>query len=125
LHAVGPEAVAAGAAEHATLVLDPADKVAVAAELAGRPSRTLFFVRTKHGAGRLARQLERVHGLGDAALQERGLWGSGYLQPVVYKAGGQPAVSHGNRHPFQRVCANVAGGEDARLAGLQRVGVAA
>ena len=67
LHAVGPEAVAAGAAEHATLVLDPADKVAVAAEMAGRPSRTLFFVRTKHGADRLARQLERA-GVPTAAI---------------------------------------------------------
>ena len=67
LHAVGPEAVATGAAEHATLVLDPADKVAVAAEMAGRPSRTLFFVRTKHGADRLARQLERA-GVPTAAI---------------------------------------------------------
>src|SRR5215469_1768686 len=67
LHAVDPQAVATGAAEHATLVLDPADKVAVAAEIAGRPSRTLFFVRTKHGAERLARQLERA-GVPTAAI---------------------------------------------------------
>jgi superfamily II DNA/RNA helicase len=60
LHAVEPQALAGGAAEHATLVLDAADKVAVAAELAGRPSRTLIFVRTKHGADRLARQLDRA-----------------------------------------------------------------
>jgi superfamily II DNA/RNA helicase len=33
------------------------DKVAVAAELAARPGRTLVFVRTKHRAARLARQL--------------------------------------------------------------------
>jgi hypothetical protein len=64
-------------------------------------------------------------GLGGAALQEGGLWASGYVQPVVDKAGGQRAVSHGGPHPFQRVCANVAGGEDAGLAGLQRVGAAA
>jgi len=67
LHAVEPRAVAGGAAEHATLVLDAADKVAVAAELAGRPSRTLFFVRTKHGADRLAKQLERS-GIAAAAI---------------------------------------------------------
>jgi superfamily II DNA/RNA helicase len=67
LHAVAPQAVSTGAAEHATLVLDPADKVAVAAEMAGRPSRTLFFVRTKHGADRLARQLERA-GVPTAAI---------------------------------------------------------
>jgi len=67
LHAVTPQAVAGGAAEHILLVLDPADKVAVAAELAGRPARTLFFVRTKHGADRLAKQLDRA-GVAAAAI---------------------------------------------------------
>jgi superfamily II DNA/RNA helicase len=60
LHAVTPEVVAGGAAEHSVLVLDADDKVAVAAEMASRPARTLFFVRTKHGADRLARQLDRA-----------------------------------------------------------------
>jgi superfamily II DNA/RNA helicase len=60
LHAVEPKALAGGAAEHATLVVDAADKVTVAAELASRPSRTLFFVRTKHGADRLVQQLARA-----------------------------------------------------------------
>jgi superfamily II DNA/RNA helicase len=60
LHAVTPEIVASGAAEHSLLVLDAQDKVAVAAEMASRPARTLFFVRTKHGADRLAKQLERA-----------------------------------------------------------------
>ena len=32
-------------------------KVDIAAEIAARPARTLFFVRTKHGADRLATQL--------------------------------------------------------------------
>ena len=36
------------------------DKVAVAAELAARPGRTLLFVRTRHRAARLARQLDRA-----------------------------------------------------------------
>ena len=66
-HAVEPQAVAGGAAEHAMLVVESADKLAVAAELAGRPSRTLIFVRTKHGADRLARQLERA-GVPSAAI---------------------------------------------------------
>ena len=35
-------------------------KVSLAAEIAGRAGRTLMFVRTKHGADRLARQLGRV-----------------------------------------------------------------
>jgi superfamily II DNA/RNA helicase len=32
----------------------------VAAEIAARPARTLFFVRTKHGAARLAKQLSQA-----------------------------------------------------------------
>ncbi len=60
LHAVTPEVIAGGAAEHSMLVLDAEDKLAVAAEMASRPARTLFFVRTKHGADRLAKQLERA-----------------------------------------------------------------
>jgi superfamily II DNA/RNA helicase len=76
LHAVPPKALAGGAAAHAVLVVDAADKVAVAAELAGRPSRTLFFVRTKHGADRLVQQLSR--------------------------AGVQAAAIHGDRNQSQR-----------------------
>jgi superfamily II DNA/RNA helicase len=34
--------------------------VAVTAEIASRPGRTLFFVRTKHGADRLVKQLTRA-----------------------------------------------------------------
>ena len=53
------------------------DKLDVAAEVAARPARTLFFVRTKHGADRLAKQLGRagveaaaIHGnLGQGARQ--------------------------------------------------------
>ena len=60
LHAVPAEIPAAGAAEHSLLVLSAEDKVPVAAEIASRPARTLFFVRTKHGADRLARQFSRA-----------------------------------------------------------------
>jgi superfamily II DNA/RNA helicase len=49
-----------GPAEHRVLVLSAQDKVPVAAEIAARPGRTLFFVRTKHGADRLAKQLSRA-----------------------------------------------------------------
>jgi superfamily II DNA/RNA helicase len=76
LHAVQPQIISGGAAEHTMLVLDSADKVAVAAEMAGRPARTLFFVRTKHGADRLAKQLDR--------------------------AGVQAAAIHGDRNQNQR-----------------------
>src|ERR1700729_1095646 len=52
LHAV-TSSTDSGPAEHRVLVLSAQDKVPVAAEIAGRPGRTLFFVRTKHGADRL------------------------------------------------------------------------
>jgi superfamily II DNA/RNA helicase len=60
LHAVPHEVPSAGDAEHSVLVLSAQDKVSVAAEIASRPARTLFFVRTKHGADRLAKQFGRV-----------------------------------------------------------------
>lgn len=59
LHAVAPVTDAA-AAEHQVFILPAADKVVVAAEIASRPARTLFFVRTKHGAARLAKQLTQA-----------------------------------------------------------------
>lgn len=67
LHAVTPEVVVGDAADHSVLVLAAEDKVAVAAEIASRPARTLIFVRTKHGADRLAKQLERA-GVDAAAI---------------------------------------------------------
>ena len=66
LHAV-PTAVDSSPAEHSVLVLNAQDKVPVAAEIASRPGRTLFFVRTKHGADRLAKQLARA-GISAAAI---------------------------------------------------------
>jgi superfamily II DNA/RNA helicase len=66
LHAV-TASTDSGPAEHRVLVLSAQDKVPVAAEIAGRPGRTLFFVRTKHGADRLARQLSRA-GIDAAAI---------------------------------------------------------
>jgi superfamily II DNA/RNA helicase len=58
--AVANEEIENGTAEHSMLVLSASDKVQVAAEIASRPARTLFFVRTKHGADRLAKQFGRV-----------------------------------------------------------------
>jgi superfamily II DNA/RNA helicase len=66
LHAV-PEAADSSLAEHRMLVLSAQDKVPVAAEMASRQGRTLFFVRTKHGADRLAKQLGRA-GISAAAI---------------------------------------------------------
>ena len=59
LHAV-TSSTDSGPAEHRVLVLKGEDKVAIAAEIASRPGRTLFFVRTKYGADRLAKQLARA-----------------------------------------------------------------
>ncbi|GAA4990308.1 DEAD/DEAH box helicase [Actinopolymorpha pittospori] len=56
-HAVAPAAAPVESVEHRVFTLRPDDKVAVAAEIASRPGRTLFFVRTKHGADRLVKQL--------------------------------------------------------------------
>ena len=66
LHAV-TSSTDSGPAEHRVLVLSAQDKVPVAAEIASRPGRTLFFVRTKHGADRLAKQLSRA-GVDAAAI---------------------------------------------------------
>jgi superfamily II DNA/RNA helicase len=81
LHAVAPREESQGLAEHRVLVTpDNAEKLAVATELAGRPARTLFFVRTKHGADRLARQLskagisaEAIHGNRTQKQRQRAL----------------------------------------------------
>jgi superfamily II DNA/RNA helicase len=67
LCAVATTEIDNGTAEHSMLVLPAQDKVQVAAEIASRPARTLFFVRTKHGADRLARQFDRA-GVAAAAI---------------------------------------------------------
>jgi superfamily II DNA/RNA helicase len=46
--------------EHRALVVRHEHKVDVLAEIAGRAARTLLFVRTKHGADRLVKQLGRL-----------------------------------------------------------------
>jgi len=65
-HTVAPSATATRM-NHQVRRVEATDKVAVAAQLAGRPGRILVFVRTKHRAARLARQLDRA-GLRAGAL---------------------------------------------------------
>ncbi|MHB8339836.1 MAG: DEAD/DEAH box helicase [Mycobacteriales bacterium] len=60
VHAVAPVTTPVEAMDHHVFALRPEDKVPVTAELAARPGRTLLFVRTKHGADRLARQLAKA-----------------------------------------------------------------
>jgi len=67
LHAVAPAVAPIDAMDHRVFALSADDKVAVVAEVAARPARTLIFVRTKHGADRLVKQLERT-GVAAAAI---------------------------------------------------------
>jgi superfamily II DNA/RNA helicase len=68
VHRVGqPDATSGAAMQHRVFRLNRADKLPVAIEIAARQGRTLFFVRTKHGADRLARQF-RSHGIEAVAL---------------------------------------------------------
>src|SRR4051794_39802250 len=79
--------------EHRVFVLRAEDKVAIAAEIASRPARTLLFVRTKHGADRLARQLTRagveaaaIHGNLTQSARQRALDGFSAGSPRVLVA---------------------------------------
>jgi superfamily II DNA/RNA helicase len=56
-HAAAEQGSTPGLMQHRVFTLAEAEKVDVAAEIAVRPARTLFFVRTKLGADRLARDL--------------------------------------------------------------------
>src|SRR5947209_10369141 len=77
VHAVAPTTEDTGEMTHRVFTVQSGDKIEVATRVAGRPARTLFFVRTKHGADRLAKQLGRggveaaaIHGnLGQGARQ--------------------------------------------------------
>ena len=53
--------------DHKVFAVSHSAKTDIAAEIATRPARTLFFVRTKHGADRLATQL-RTKGVEAAAI---------------------------------------------------------
>jgi superfamily II DNA/RNA helicase len=57
MHAVAAAASPVDTMDHLVFAVARETKVEVAAEIASRPARTLFFVRTKHGADRLAQQL--------------------------------------------------------------------
>ena len=66
--------------EHKALIVRNEQKVNVLAEIAARPARTLLFVRTKHGADRLVKQLDR---LGVAALTIHGNRSQGQRQRAL------------------------------------------
>ena len=60
VHAVASATAPVEAMDHQLFKVRAEDKLTVTAEVVARPGRTLLFVRTKHGADRLARQLQRV-----------------------------------------------------------------
>src|SRR3954453_11501195 len=79
-HAVASSRAAVDTMDHRVFTVRPDEKVAVASAIAARPARSLFFVRTKHGADRLAKQLSRsgasavaIHGNLNQNQRERAL----------------------------------------------------
>ena len=60
MHAVAAASAPVEAMDHLVFAVQHDAKVDLAAEIAARPGRTLIFVRTKHGADRLATQLRRT-----------------------------------------------------------------
>jgi superfamily II DNA/RNA helicase len=67
VHAVAPVLASIQDMDHQVFKVRAEDKLTVAAEVSGGPGRTLLFVRTKHGADRLAKQLGRL-GVESAAI---------------------------------------------------------
>jgi superfamily II DNA/RNA helicase len=59
-HSVSPATASVDAMDHHVLVVAPHDKNEVTARIAARSGRTVVFVRTKHGADRLATSLRKV-----------------------------------------------------------------
>ncbi|HET7310616.1 MAG TPA: DEAD/DEAH box helicase [Mycobacteriales bacterium] len=79
-HAVASSRAQVDTMDHRVFTVKAEDKVAVASAIAARPARSLFFVRTKHGADRLAKQLSRsgadavaIHGNLNQNQRERAL----------------------------------------------------
>ena len=60
VHALSQATASVDTMAHHVFRASHESKVGLAAEIAGRTGRTLMFVRTKHGADRLSRQLGRV-----------------------------------------------------------------
>jgi superfamily II DNA/RNA helicase len=92
VHAVAPAAAPVESMDHRLFTLRAEDKLPITAEVAGRPGRTLLFVRTKHGADRLARQLQRagveagaIHGNLNQNQRQRALdaFASGHARVLV------------------------------------------
>ncbi len=59
-HSVAPSTAGVVEMDHHVITVSAEDKLDVVSEIASRHGRTLFFVRTKHGADRLAKKLGQV-----------------------------------------------------------------
>jgi superfamily II DNA/RNA helicase len=59
-HSIAPPSASVTTMEHHVLHVSPEDKAGVVADIGAREGRTIMFVRTKHGADRLAKQLRAV-----------------------------------------------------------------
>ena len=59
-HSVANFAKIEGKMSHHVLILEQSDKDKISAQIAAREGRTIFFVRTKHGADRLVEKMLRV-----------------------------------------------------------------
>ena len=90
VHAVAAAAAPVESMDHQVFLLANSDKVAVAAEIAARPGRTLVFVRTKHGADRLAKQLSTIGA--DAAAIHGNLSQNARQRALAGFAAGHPRV---------------------------------
>jgi len=92
VHAVASDSSPVEAMDHQLFKVRAEDKLMVTAEVVARPGRTLLFVRTKHGADRLARQLQRagvdagaIHGNLNQNQRQRALdaFSSGHARVLV------------------------------------------
>lgn len=93
LHAVASATSHVEAMDHRVFSVARDDKIEVAGQLAVRPGRTLLFVRTKHGADRLAKQLNQrgadataIHGNLNQNQRQRALAGFAAGSPRVLVA---------------------------------------
>ncbi len=59
-HSTAPVTATITTMDHHLMLVAPGDKVSVTSQIANRDGRTLLFVRTKHGADRLTKQLAAV-----------------------------------------------------------------
>ena len=59
-HSVANVPKSEGKMAHHVLIMDPSDKDKISTQIAAREGRTIFFVRTKHGADRLVEKMLRV-----------------------------------------------------------------